>query len=81
MISESGARFREVHGCYRSTPLAHPWISEIKDVACCYDERMMHAKCAGCHRQREESPLDQLRALDARHTEDGLVRRTRHEDA
>ncbi|NCC40570.1 MAG: hypothetical protein EOM21_14170 [Gammaproteobacteria bacterium] len=64
----------ERHGCWRDTPLRHPWKPEICDTACGYDERMTHPKCAGCHRQREESPLDQLRALDARHTEDGLMK-------
>lgn len=61
------------HGCWRATPLQHPFIPAITDTACGYDERMEHSKCTGCHRQREESPLDQLRALDARHTEDGRV--------
>jgi hypothetical protein len=65
---------RALHACHRSTPLQHPWIEEITDVACGYDERMTHAKCTGCHRQREESPLDQLQALDARHTEDGIAK-------
>jgi hypothetical protein len=58
-------------GCWRTKPLPHPWEPRILDTACGYDERMRHAGCAGCHRQREESPLDQLRAMDARHTEDG----------
>ena len=61
------------HGCWRDNPLHHPW-QPITDVACGYDERMTHAKCTGCHRQREESPLDQLQALDARHTEDGIAK-------
>jgi hypothetical protein len=60
------------HGCWRSTALAHPWEPRIPDVACGFDGRMTHVKCTGCHRQRVESPLDQLQALDARHTVDGL---------
>lgn len=62
------------HGCWRSTPLLHPWKPEILDVACGFDGRMASPKCDGCFRQREESPLDQLRALDARHTEDGIAK-------
>lgn len=62
------------HGCWRDEPLRHPFEPRILDTACGFDSRMVDLKCAGCHRQREESPLDQLRALDARHTEDGIVK-------
>lgn len=62
-----------LHGCYRTTPLHHPW-EPIPDCACGFDLRMTHPKCAGCHRQREESPLDQLQAIDSRHSEDGLIK-------
>lgn len=61
-----------VHGCWTDQPLPHPWEPRITDVACGYDDRMTEPKCAGCHRQRAESPLDQLRAIDARHGEDGI---------
>lgn len=61
------------HGCWRDGPLRHPWLSRVMDTACGYDERMTHTKCAGCHRQREESPLDQLQALDGRHSDDGIA--------
>jgi hypothetical protein len=64
------------HGCWRDGPLHHPWLP-IADTACGFDARMTHSKCTGCHRQREESPLDQLQALDSRHTEDGLVKEMR----
>ena len=63
-----------MHGCHRTTPLRHPWIVTVANAACGYDERLTHPKCTGCYRQREESPLDQLRAIDARHSEDGLKR-------
>jgi hypothetical protein len=43
----------------------HPWYAEqIPSVACGFDERLTHSRCAGCHRAREESPRDQLAALD-----------------
>ena len=61
------------HGCHRTTPLQHPWLN-VADTACGYDERLTHPKCMGCYRQREESPLDQLRAIDARHTENGITK-------
>ena len=54
-------------------PMHHPWLP-IADVACGYDLRMTAPECVGCIRRREESALDQLRKIDARHTEDGLRR-------
>jgi hypothetical protein len=51
------------HGCWRSTPLQHPWLSEIRDTSCGYDERLTSPRCAGCHRARTESPRQQLEAL------------------
>ena len=64
---------RVKHGCNRQDPLKHPWL-KVADTACGYDDRLTHPKCEGCHRQRAESPLDQLRAIDARHSEDGIVK-------
>jgi hypothetical protein len=61
-------------GCNRSGPLAHPWIPSIPDVACGYDCRLFDPRCAGCYRARAESPLDQLKALDARQTENGIAK-------
>ena len=55
----------------KAKPQMHPWL-KIDDAACGYDLRMTAPECAGCIRQREESALDQLRALDARHTENGI---------
>lgn len=49
-------------GCHTTRPRAHPWLP-IADCACGFDERMTDARCAGCHRSRSESPLDQLDAL------------------
>jgi hypothetical protein len=59
--------------CNTDKPQKHPW-HPIADVACGYDERMTAAGCSGCHRQREESALEQLQRLDARHTVDGIVK-------
>lgn len=53
------------------TPMPHPWLP-IADAACGYDQRLSAPECAGCIRRRREGPLDQLRALDDRHSEDGL---------
>lgn len=50
-------------GCHTDVPVPHPW-HPIQDVACGYDGRVDDARCAGCHRRREESALDQLRRLD-----------------
>jgi hypothetical protein len=43
-------------------------------MACGYDDRLTDHRCTGCRRRRAESALDQLRALDARHTENGMTR-------
>lgn len=52
------------HGCWRDSALPHPWHQErIRSVACGFDERLVHAKCRGCHRARAESPRMQLDAL------------------
>jgi hypothetical protein len=42
----------------------HPWLP-ISDCACGFDGRMVHAKCQGCYRSREESPRQQLDAMNA----------------
>ena len=55
----------------KTKPQRHPWLP-IADAACGYDLRMTARECIGCIRRREESPLDQLRTLDARHSEDGI---------
>jgi len=60
------------YGCWSTTPLQHPWIPSISDVACGYDERLTYPWCQGCIRSRAESPLDQLQALDSKHSEDGI---------
>lgn len=65
-------RPKGAYGCWSSEAVPHPW-EDIADVACGYDYRLTSPRCTGCHRAREESTLDQLRALDARHTEDGLA--------
>jgi len=62
------------YGCHSSTPRAHPWCKEIEDTACGYDFRMVDDRCRDCHRARDETPLDQLAALDNRHTADGIVK-------
>ena len=60
-----------VVGCNSTAPLKHPWLP-IADTACGYEFRLVAPECEGCIRRREESALDQLRALDARHTENGI---------
>ena len=60
------------HGCNHPTPAMHPWRPEIIDCACGYDDRLVDPNCAGCHRARAESPLDQLQALDEPHNKDGI---------
>lgn len=51
-------------GCWKSGPVNHPFIPQIADVACGFDDRLTDPRCAGCHRQRPEAPRDQLAALD-----------------
>jgi hypothetical protein len=51
----------------------HPWLP-IRRMACGYDDRLTDHRCTGCRRRRAESALDQLRALDARHSENGMSR-------
>jgi hypothetical protein len=60
------------HGCWGTAPQPHPWVPALKDRACGYDHRRTDPLCAGCHRARAESPLDQLAAIDPRHDQDGL---------
>lgn len=61
-------------GCWTLVPVRHPFNPLIADCACGYDERQVDGRCDGCHRQRPESALAQLNALDARHTADGLTK-------
>jgi hypothetical protein len=58
-------------GCWATVPKRHSWEPQIHDMACGFDERMTHPRCAGCHRQRTESPLDQLAELYPDASEDG----------
>ena len=53
------------HGCWSQVPLPHPLEPRILDVACGYDDRLVHPRCLGCHRARAESPRQQLDALEA----------------
>jgi hypothetical protein len=62
------------HDCHTEKPVPHPWHEEITDLACGYDFRHIDPLCNGCHRNREESPLDQLIALDPTHTPNGITR-------
>lgn len=59
------------HACNRADPQPHPW-RPIANTACGYDGRMTDKRCNGCCRQRPESALEQLQAMDKRHTENGL---------
>lgn len=49
-------------GCWTDRPAAHPWLADIRDLACGYEERRADRRCAGCHRARAESAADQLAA-------------------
>jgi hypothetical protein len=61
------------YGCHSDLPQNHPWHKEVEDVACGYENKLLDDLCRGCHRARAEDPLDQLSALDERHTEDGIA--------
>ena len=61
-----------MYDCHRSTALAHPFIAEITDVACGYDDRLTDERCGGCYRQSRVSALDQLREINDRYSADGL---------
>jgi hypothetical protein len=61
-----------LYDCWTDYAVTHPWFPQIEDLACGYSERMSDAQCHKCHRQRLESPLDQLQKLDPRHSEDGI---------
>ena len=61
------------YGCHSDMPQAHPWHKEVEDRACGYEHRLRDDRCRDCHRARAEETLDQLRALDKRHTEDGIA--------
>ena len=60
------------YGCHSDVPQAHPWL-DIEDCACGYEHKLRDDRCRDCRKARAEDPLDQLRALDARHTEDGIA--------
>lgn len=50
-------------GCWRSTPLPHPWRQDITDTACDHGGAG-DARCTGCWRDRRERPCDQLPESD-----------------
>ena len=57
-------------GCWTDGPMPHPW-EPISDTACGFDERLSDPRCQGCHRSREEGPLDQLAQIYDDASEDG----------
>lgn len=47
-------------GCYGTEPIAHPWEPSITDLACGFLAKATDAGCAGCWRNRDDWPGNQL---------------------
>ena len=51
--------------CHTLTPQPHPW-EPIPDAACGYSYKSSDSGCAGCYRNRDDWPGEQLSQLGTR---------------